>query len=117
MLVLMVASVYLAEKRAEPARQATLKDLNLAFPMPDNARPGGDEDQPLQHIPGSKSTYTEEQINPFNPPDWFPDEHPAMPEVVRHGRGGPVQACSYCHLASGFGHPQSANLTGLSVNI
>jgi cytochrome c553 len=115
MLVLVVASVYLAERRAEPARQAILKDLSWAFPMPDNARPGGDGDQPLRHIPGSKSTYTEEQINPFNPPDWFPDEHPAMPEVVRHGRGGPVQACSYCHLASGFGHPQSANLTGLSV--
>lgn len=38
-----------------------------------------------------------------------------MPAVVRHGAEKPVQACSYCHLASGLGHPQSANLTGLSV--
>jgi cytochrome c553 len=115
-LVLLLAALALAAKQAGPPRQATPQDLNWAFPMPDKVLPPGeDDDKPLQHVPGSASAYTEEKINPFNPPDWFPDEHPLMPEVVRHGRGGPVQACSYCHLASGFGHPQSANLTGLSV--
>jgi cytochrome c553 len=115
-LVLILASVVFAAKQSEAAWQTTLQDLNWAFPMPDKTLPPGEnDDRPLRHVPGSENTYTEEQINPFNPPDWFPDEHPPMPEVVRHGRGGSVQACSYCHLASGFGHPQSANLTGLSV--
>jgi cytochrome c553 len=116
-LCVILASVALPARQAEPARELTLQNLSWAFPMPDKtAPPGEDSDKPLQHVPGSTATYTEQQINPYNPPDWFPDEHPPMPEVVRHGRGGVVQACSYCHTAAGFGHPQSANLTGLSVD-
>jgi hypothetical protein len=92
-------------------------DLNLkwAFPLPDNALPPDDEDISLHQLPGSAKTYPQRQINPFNPPDWFPEEHSQMPLVVRRGRGKSVQACSYCHLASGLGHPQSANLIELSV--
>jgi cytochrome c553 len=115
-LFLIFAFAAFAAKQDGPTQQARLQDLSWAFPLPDKTLPPGEEDdRALRHVPGSESTYTEEHINPFNPPDWFPDEHGPMPEVVRHGRGGSVQACSYCHLASGFGHPQSANLTGLSV--
>ena len=115
-LVLIITSATGLPRSQNHTFRATLKDLNWAFPMPDKTLPPGVKDaKPLQHVPGSSEAYTEEQINPFNPPDWFPDEHPPMPEVVRHARGDPVQACSYCHLASGFGHPQSANLAGLSV--
>lgn len=87
-----------------------------AFPMPDKAPPAQIDDKPLKQVPGSAKTYDLPQIDPLNPPDWFPDEHPPMPPVVRHGSGDPVQACSYCHLASGMGHPQSANLAGLPVD-
>ena len=114
---LILASVTLPARQAEPTQQLILQNLNWAFPMPDKTLPPGeDSDKPLQHVPGSTATSAEQQINPYNPPDWFPDEHPPMPEVVRHGRGGVVQACSYCHTAAGFGHPQSANLTGLSAD-
>lgn len=69
----------------------------------------------LKNVPGSAKTYTESRIDAYNPPDWFPEEHAPMPSIVQHGNGKSVRACAYCHLASGLGYPQSANLTGLSV--
>jgi cytochrome c553 len=45
-----------------------------------------------------------------NPPDWFPDEHPAPPRSVK----GPMpNACGSCHLMSGQGHPESADIAGM----
>src|SRR5258707_424028 len=70
-------------------------------------------DQPL-HANGSTLTFTQKDVeNGFSPPDWFPSEHPPMPELVMHGKAPVVHACDQCHLASGLGHPESANLTGL----
>ena len=61
-------------------------------------------------------TYTQAQIDDlFNPPDWFPDEHSPLPAVVARGSGKDVRACGSCHLMSGNGHPESANLAGLSA--
>jgi cytochrome c553 len=64
---------------------------------------------------GSSKQYTQAQIDdPFNPPDWFPDDHPPMPNVVAHGGPKPAgRACAQCHLTSGDGHPESAALSGL----
>ena len=68
-----------------------------------------------RHVPGSTIAYTQTQIDDnFNAPDWFPKEHRPMPPVVGHGDGTMVWACAKCHLASGFGHPESAGLAGLS---
>jgi cytochrome c553 len=73
------------------------------------------DDTAMMSVPGSTKQYTQKQIDdPFNPPDWFPDEHPPMPEVVAHGGAKPaVRACAQCHLPSGDGHPESASLAGL----
>jgi len=49
----------------------------------------------------------------FNIPDWYPDDHPAMPEIVVHGRRPEVRACGYCHLPNGQGRPENASLVGL----
>jgi cytochrome c553 len=38
-----------------------------------------------------------------------------MPKVVAHGAEGGVLGCVSCHLASGLGHPESANLAGVSA--
>jgi cytochrome c553 len=46
------------------------------------------------------------------PPDWFPDEHPPMPQVVARGNGTTVRACIGCHLATGHGHPENSRLPG-----
>jgi cytochrome c553 len=63
-------------------------------------------------VPGSTRKYTPKEIDDIaNPPDWFPDEHPPAPEVIVKGRPG-LPACGSCHLMSGFGHPESADLTG-----
>jgi cytochrome c553 len=72
----------------------------------------------LKSLPGSTRQYTEEQIGDnFNPPDWFPNEHPPMPEVVAHGGPRPAaRACAQCHLTTGDGHPESAGVSGLTAN-
>ena len=54
--------------------------------------------------------------NNFGPPDWFPDEHPAMPSIVKNGRAPHVRACMLCHLPHGNGHPESASVSGLTAN-
>ena len=62
----------------------------------------------------SEKSYTEKQINNFfDVPDWYPDSHPAMPEVVQFGAKPRVFACASCHLTSGSGHPESGSLSGL----
>ena len=39
------------------------------------------------NLPGSKLSFTRAQIaNPFGPADWFPEDHPTMPNIVAHGR-------------------------------
>ena len=72
----------------------------------------------LKQVPGSTRQYTQAQIDdPFNPPDWFPDEHPPMPEIVARGGPRPAgRACAQCHLTTGDGHPESSSLAGLPVN-
>jgi cytochrome c553 len=67
-----------------------------------------------QHLSGSKASYTKSQIDDlFVVPDWYPDEHPPMPEVVAHGRKPDVYACGHCHLPNGQGRPENASVAGL----
>jgi len=71
-------------------------------------------DDTPRHVPGSTAAFTLRQINDgFNPPDWHPAGHPAMPEIVAHGRKPDVMACGYCHLPNGQGRPENASLAGL----
>ncbi len=68
-------------------------------------------------LPGSTKKYTAAQINDrFGPPDWYPEDHPAMPEIVSHGKKPNAFACDLCHLTNGAGHPESASVSGLSAN-
>jgi cytochrome c553 len=67
-------------------------------------------------VPGSKTSFTRKQISDlFNAHDWFPEDHPPMPDVVAHGRGPEVRACGMCHLPNGQGRPENAPLAGLSA--
>jgi cytochrome c553 len=101
---------------AQSAEPWHLPDIPWAFPIRDKVQPVLDERKGPQHVPGSAKTYSQEQIDDIqNPPDWFPDEHPPMPRVVAHGADGGVLGCASCHLASGLGHPESANLAGESA--
>jgi cytochrome c553 len=90
------------------------KELTWAFPAIDKDLPRVEDDGGPKRIPGSTKAYTQAQIdNHFDPPDWFPAEHPAWPKPVRYGNPPIAQACSSCHLSNGLGHPESANITGL----
>ncbi len=85
-----------------------------AFPLkverkfaPEGARP--------KTLAGSSRSYTQDQIDDLlNPPDWFPARRPDPPAIVLAGHGDAL-ACSACHLMSGLGHPESADLTGLTA--
>ncbi len=104
----------LARVGAQSAEQWKLPDIPWAFPVRDKVRPEIDERKGPIHVPGSNKTYTQGEIDNFvNVPDWFPDEHAPMPKVIAHGAPGGVLGCASCHLASGLGHPESANLAGV----
>jgi cytochrome c553 len=65
-------------------------------------------------VPDSEAEFTQGQIaDMFQPPDWHPAEHAAMPEIVSRGRAPEVFACGYCHLPNGQGRPENASLAGL----
>jgi cytochrome c553 len=101
---------------AQSAQPWHLPDIPWAFPVRDKVQPVIDDRTGPQHVPGSTKSYTQDQIDDIaNPPDWFPDEHAPMPKVVAHGADGGVLGCASCHLASGLGHPESANLAGVSA--
>ena len=72
----------------------------------------------LHSLPGSKYSFTRAQIaDRYGPADWFPEDHPAMPEIVAKGKQSAqpqVYACSLCHYPNGKGRPENANITGLS---
>jgi cytochrome c553 len=68
-------------------------------------------------VPGSKVSSTRKQISDlFNAHDWFPEDHPTMPDVVAHGRGPEVRPCGMCHLPNGQGRPENAALAGLPAD-
>jgi len=95
---------------------ATAAD-NPDWAYPVNPPPPQLDNVTLKSLPGSSKQYTQAQIDdPFNPPDWFPDEHPPLPPVVASGGTRPRVACALCHLPSGSGHPESASLAGLNAN-
>ena len=92
--------------------------LQWAYPVAPQGLPQPDPAKTFQ-VKGTKTgmTLTMAQINNnFGPPDWFPDEHPPMPAIVKNGRAPHVRACMLCHLPTGNGHPESASVSGLTAN-
>jgi len=87
-----------------------------AFLTPDKQQPTVTEEAGPIRIPDSTKTYLPKEIeNLANPPDWFPDEHGAVPKVVAGAPGSTALACGSCHLMRGQGHPESADLAGMPV--
>lgn len=86
-----------------------------AFPVTDKVQPNVAPDTAVKTAPGSQLALTRAQIDDlFDAPDWYPDMHPAMPQVVKFGnKAAGVRACGACHLPIGTGHDESANVAGL----
>jgi cytochrome c553 len=92
-----------------------VEGMDWAYPVTPKGKGAPAKEKQLT-VPGSKKQYTAAQIGDgFNPPDWFPDEHPPMPAAVATGRSPAFRACALCHLPTGGGHPESANMAGLPV--
>jgi cytochrome c553 len=120
-LVICVAALLVgyicAGARSAPAWGDTPREVPAwAFPInpPEPAAPAPfDRVKPL-YMANSKVAYTEAQLNDlFAAPDWHPDSHAPMPEVVAHGNPPDVYACAYCHTPTGQGRPENASLAGL----
>jgi cytochrome c553 len=69
-------------------------------------------------LPGSNLTFTRQQIaDGFGPADWFPGDHPPMPDIVAHGkRADNARACGLCHMPNGKGRQENAGVSGLPVS-
>jgi cytochrome c553 len=73
-------------------------------------------DTSLKHLPGSTLEFTRAQISDrFGPADWYPGDHPSMPDVVAHGKKPDVFACALCHYPNGKGRQENAGVAGLPV--
>ncbi len=69
----------------------------------------------LLHLPGNELTFTRAQISSrFSPADWYPGDHPKMPEIVANGRKPDIWACALCHYPNGKGRPENASVAGFN---
>ena len=86
---------------------AFLWDPTINVPTPD--------DKP-NALPGSSAAFSWKQARDlFVAPDWHPNDHAAMPDIVANGRKPDVRACGSCHRVEGTGGPENASLAGLPV--
>ena len=84
-----------------------------AYPWAPDFKSAPDDGVP-RHVPDSAAAFTiTQERDLFFAPDWHPDDHPAMPDVVAHGRRPDVRACGSCHRTEGTGGPENASLAGL----
>lgn len=85
-------------------------DADVAAQVPHPAK----DDGTLQHVPGSAASFTLTQIR--DAADWFPGDHPSMPDVVAHGRKPDIRPCALCHYPNGKGRSENAGVSGLPVS-
>ncbi len=87
-----------------------VREPGWAFPVQAGSLPP--ESPEPKSVEGSTKKYTPKEIDDLlNPPDWLPEAHKPAPSIVVKGHGAAL-ACGSCHLMSGLGHPESADLTG-----
>ncbi|MEP7353111.1 MAG: c-type cytochrome [Acidobacteriota bacterium] len=111
--VCMVPAWIAAQQPAAAPIPATL--FPWAYPTSAPTPPAPPSTDPtILHVPNSNKGFTRVQITDgFNPPDWHPEDHPPMPNIVAHGRAPDIRACGLCHLPNGQGRPENASLAGL----
>jgi cytochrome c553 len=87
-------------------------------PAPAPAAAPAAPDKSVKHVQGSDKEFTRQQISDqYGPADWFPFDHPPMPEIVAHGRkDAMIAACGLCHYPNGKGRQENAGVSGLPVS-
>ena len=109
LMILLAAAPLFA---ACPCRASELPSWAYPIPPPGFKPPA--DDGSIRRVPDSKMGYTLTQVRDrFMAPDWHPQDHPKMPEVVARGRAPNVLACGFCHRANGPGGPENASIAGL----
>jgi cytochrome c553 len=113
-LVLAIVTLVSAVVRSQtPLPNPTPRQPSWAFQVIEAQLPA--ETPEPKTIPGSARKYTPKEIDDlYNTPDWFPDQHPPAPAIITKGKQG-AMACGSCHLMSGLGHPESADVTGFTA--
>lgn len=88
-----------------------------AVPFPDCAYPGTPvpDDGIKRELTGAPRRYTRsEAYFDFGPADWYPGDHPPMPEIVAKGKQtAGVRACALCHFPNGQGKMENGGVAGL----
>lgn len=82
----------------------------------DCARLGAPRPKDVMHkLPDTDRSFAEYDIHfDYGPSDWYPGDHPAMPDIVARGRErDTLRACSLCHYPNGQGKPENAPVAGL----
>jgi cytochrome c553 len=91
--------------------------IPMAPPAGTPAAPAAPPDTSLKKIPDSTLSFTRQQIaDGFGPADWFPGDHPSMPDIVAHGKRPDARACGLCHYPNGKGRQENAGVSGLPVS-
>jgi cytochrome c553 len=108
--------VALGMRQAPPDALAWAYNISPAPPPGATAAPPAGDNDARRQLPGAAQSFTLAEIrNAFGPADWFPQDHPPMPDVVARGRRPNVRACSLCHYPNGKGRPENAGIAGLPV--
>jgi cytochrome c553 len=72
-----------------------------------------------RRVDGSNAAYSLVDIRDGqNVIDWFPGDHPPMPDIIKHGpakMGKLMRGCGSCHLPNGKGRPENAQPAALPV--
>lgn len=73
-----------------------------------------------RRVEGSAATYSLIDVRDGHEViDWFPGDHPPMPDIIRRGPASLVaergRACGSCHLPNGKGRPENAPPAGQPV--
>jgi cytochrome c553 len=127
LVLIIAAGVFAAQQRSDRGATAVPPPWAYGFATPPGpgdsappAAPAAPAAQPApdntQHkLPGSNLSFTLAQVRDgFGPADWFPGDHPQMPDIVAHGRKEQqIIACSLCHYPNGKGRPENAGVAGL----
>ena len=76
-----------------------------------------EEQTRARQLPDSTASYSLVDIRDgSNVADWYPQDHPPMPDIIRLGpaKAGPARrGCGFCHLPNGLGRPENAPVSAL----
>lgn len=73
------------------------------------------EDGVKRTLPDSDRAFTRnEAYFDYGPADWYPTDHPPMPDIVARGKQSiKLRACALCHYPNGQGRTENAHVAGL----